>query len=91
MAHELLSDIASLEERIHSCRDEQLTLYKRLLELSDAQRGAIARGDTDALLWATEEKGRLIERIDAIDIRPVSYTTSPSPRDRTRSRMPSSA
>ncbi|MFY9134158.1 MAG: flagellar protein FlgN [Bacillota bacterium] len=69
MAHELFSDIASLEERIHSCREEQLALYKRLLELSHAQRGAIARGDTDALLWATEEKGRLIERIDAIDIR----------------------
>ncbi|MDD4336502.1 MAG: flagellar export chaperone FlgN [Firmicutes bacterium] len=64
-----LPDVASLVERIHTCRVEELTRYEQLLELSHAQRTAIIQSDTDSLVWATEEKGRLIQMIETLDLR----------------------
>lgn len=64
-----LPDIASLVERLHACRGEELTRYEQLLELSCAQRTAIVESDIDSLVWATEEKGRLIRIIETLDFR----------------------
>ena len=61
--------LRELAERIHSCRADELEYYRSILDLSRAQRTAIVEGDTDALAQATDEKGRLISLIDAIDLR----------------------
>ncbi len=62
-------DTVSLVERIHTCRAEELTRYEQLLELSHAQRKAIIESDIDSLVWATEEKSRLIQMIETLDLR----------------------
>lgn len=64
-----LPNIVSLAERVHICREEELTRYDQLLELSHAQRTAIIESDIDSLVWATEEKGRLIRIIETLDLR----------------------
>ena len=63
------AQIRELAERVHSCRADELEYYRSILDLSRAQRTAIVEGDTDALAQATDEKGRLISLIDAIDLR----------------------
>ena len=63
------AQLRELAERIHSCRADELEYYRSILDLSRAQRTAIVEGDTDALAQATDEKGRLISLIDAIDLR----------------------
>lgn len=64
-----LPKTSELVERIHACREEELARYEQLLELSRAQRTAIIEGDTESLVWATEEKGRLIQIIQTLDLR----------------------
>ena len=61
--------LRELTERIHNCRADELEYYRSILDLSRAQRTSIVEGDTDALARATDEKGRLISLIDAIDLR----------------------
>lgn len=61
--------LRELTERIHNCRADALEYYRSILDLSRAQRTSIVEGDTDALARATDEKGRLISLIDAIDLR----------------------
>ncbi len=63
------AQLRELAESIHSCRADELEYYRSILDLSRAQRTAIVEGDTDALAQATDEKGRLISLIDAIDLR----------------------
>lgn len=63
------AQLRELAERIHSCRADELEYYRSILDLSRAQRTAIVEGDTDTLAQATDEKGRLISLIDAIDLR----------------------
>ena len=63
------TQLRELAERIHGCRADELEYYRSILDLSRAQRTAIVEGDTDALAQATDEKGRLISLIDAIDLR----------------------
>jgi len=62
------AQLRELTERIHNCRADELEYYRSILDLSRAQRTAIVEGDTDALARATDEKGRLISLIDAIDL-----------------------
>ena len=63
------AQIRELTERIHNCRADELEYYRSILDLSRAQRTSIVEGDTDSLAQATDEKGRLISLIDAIDLR----------------------
>ena len=63
------AQLRELTERIHNCRADELEYYRSILDLSRAQRTSIVEGDTDALARATDEKGRLISLIDAIDLR----------------------
>jgi hypothetical protein len=63
------AQLRELAEHIHRCRADELEYYRSILDLSRAQRNAIVEGDTDSLAQATDEKGRLISLIDAIDLR----------------------
>ncbi len=67
--NEQAADLRQLVEGIHSCRADELEYYRSILDLSRAQRAAIAEGDTDALTQATREKSRLMSLIDAIDLK----------------------
>jgi hypothetical protein len=67
--HQNAAQLRELTEHIHSCRTDELEYYRSILDLSRAQRVAIMEGDTDALTRATDDKGRLISLIDAIDLK----------------------
>lgn len=57
----------SLVSRIHALRQEEIKHYESMLQLSQVQRRAIETGDTDELTRSTEEKGRLITLITALE------------------------
>lgn len=52
--------MASVSQRIHDIRQEELNYYIALRQLSRVQREAIAAGRTDELVQATDEKQRII-------------------------------
>ena len=73
---------------VHAASDLQFTVGR-----VSGLEGASVVVDWDSPLWIRGDGSSriLIAQLDAVPMRAVSYTTSPSPRDQRGSRMPSSA